>query len=152
MEAALFRIYEKFEDTLGKDNARAIIEDLGLLFDQRAGGIASSREDIREMKQDISESFNQFSGELKEDLHEFRVEFKADLRETELKLLKEIEGVRKETKEMELRLMGEIEGVRRETKDLEVKLTREINRAKIWMISSVGIIIAAIKALDFILQ
>jgi len=33
-----------------------------------------------------------------------------------------------------------------------VRLVREINRAKIWMITSVGLIIAAIKALDYVLK
>jgi len=47
-----------------------------------------------------------------------------NLRETELKLMKEIEGVR-------LTLTKEIEGVRKEVKEIELKLTHEIGEVKL---------------------
>jgi len=104
MEAALFRIYGKFEDVLGKEKARGLVEDLVYLVEQRSETL-STREDVAAA----------------------RDEMKANNRETELRLSREI-------------------------KDLEVRLVREINRAKIWMITSVGLIIAAIKALDYVLK
>ncbi|MDQ7032882.1 MAG: DUF1542 domain-containing protein [Desulfonauticus sp.] len=51
---------------------------------------------------------------------------KQDVTETELRLIKEIEKVRKEIKEVELKLTREIEDVRKEIKEVELKLTREI--------------------------
>jgi len=104
MEAALFRIYGKFEDVFGKEKARGLVEDLVYLVEQRSETL-STREDVAAA----------------------RDEMKANNRETELRLSREI-------------------------KDLEVRLVREINRAKIWMITSVGLIIAAIKALDYVLK
>jgi hypothetical protein len=54
-----------------------------------------------------------------------------NLRETELKLTKEIEGVRKEIEGVRLGLTKEIEIVRREIKEVELKLTREIGEVKL---------------------
>ena len=122
MEAALFRIYGKFEDVFGKEKARGLVEDLVFLVEQRSETL-STREDVAAA----------------------RDEMKANNRETELRLTREIEGIKKEVKDLEMRLSREI-------KDLEVRLVREINRAKIWMITSVGLIIAAIKALDYVLK
>nr|VFK42772.1 MAG: hypothetical protein BECKTC1821E_GA0114239_10218 [Candidatus Kentron sp. TC] len=50
----------------------------------------------------------------------------AVLRESELKLTKEIEVVRKETKETELKIIEQVEASRQGIKDIELKLTREI--------------------------
>jgi predicted nucleic acid-binding Zn-ribbon protein len=47
-------------------------------------------------------------------------------KETELRLLKEIEIVRKEMREMEGKLRLEIEGVRKEMREIEGKLRLEI--------------------------
>jgi hypothetical protein len=50
----------------------------------------------------------------------------ASVKETELRLLKEIEIVRKEMREMEGKLRLEIEGVRKEMREIEGKLRLEI--------------------------
>jgi hypothetical protein len=50
----------------------------------------------------------------------------ASVKETELRLLKEIETVRKEMREMEGKLRLEIEGVRKEMREMEGKLRLEI--------------------------
>ena len=55
---------------------------------------------------------------------------KDDVKESELRLIKEIEGVRKETKEVELKLTKEIEEVRNEIKQTELKLTKEIEEVR----------------------
>ena len=70
---------------------------------------------------------------------------KEDIKHNELILTKEIEEVRKETKEMETRLI-------KETKEMETRLVREINKSKIWFITSVGIILTILKALDYFLK
>ena len=57
------------------------------------------------------------------------------LRETELRLLKEIEIVRKETKEMETRLVKETKEMEtrlvKETKEMETRLVKEIKQQEI---------------------
>jgi hypothetical protein len=53
------------------------------------------------------------------------------VRETELRLQKEIEGVRLEIKEVEAKLTREIGGVRLEIKEVEAKLTREIEGVRL---------------------
>lgn len=50
----------------------------------------------------------------------------AHLRETELRLLREIEAIRLETKEVEANLRKEIEGVRLEMKEIEANLRTEM--------------------------
>jgi len=50
----------------------------------------------------------------------------AHLRETELRLLREIEAIRLETKEVEANLRKEIEGVRLEMKEIEANLRKEM--------------------------
>lgn len=70
---------------------------------------------------------------------------KEDIKHNELILTKEIEEVRKETKEMETRLI-------KETKEMVTRLVREINKSKIWFITSVGIILTILKALDYFLK
>ncbi len=86
-----------------------------------------------------------------------------NLRETELRLLKEIEQVRGELKETELRLQKEIETVRLELqkeidqvrleiKAMEIRLTQAIHRQTLWIIGSVGTIIALIRLLEWLLN
>lgn len=94
----------------------------------------------------------------------------AHLRETELRLLREIEAIRLETKEVEANLrldmqameanlrteMREIdanlrkaiEGVRLEIKNVEVRLTQAIHRQTVWVILAIGGITGFIRWLD----
>ncbi len=53
------------------------------------------------------------------------------VRESELRLLKEIEGVRLEIKEVEGKLRKEIEGVRLEIKEVELSLQKEIKGVEV---------------------
>ncbi|MDY6967951.1 MAG: hypothetical protein SVR08_04775 [Spirochaetota bacterium] len=122
MQSALFRIYEVFEDAFGRDKARACIEDLVSLVEKTQEGLAK----------------------------------KEDIKHNELILTKEIEEVRKETKEMETRLIKETKEMEtrlvKETKEMVTRLVREINKSKIWFITSVGIILTILKALDYFLK
>ncbi|WP_142804341.1 MULTISPECIES: DUF1640 domain-containing protein [Tepidiphilus] len=94
----------------------------------------------------------------------------AHLRETELRLLREIEAIRLETKEIEANLRKEmheidaslrkelhgidanlrkeIEGVRLEIKNVEVRLTQAIHRQTVWVILAIGGITGFIRWLD----
>ncbi|WP_142804343.1 DUF1640 domain-containing protein [Tepidiphilus sp. J10] len=65
----------------------------------------------------------------------------AHLRETELRLLREIEALRLETRK-------EIEGVRLEIKNVEVRLTQAIHRQTVWVILAIGGITGFIRWLD----
>ncbi|WP_142810902.1 DUF1640 domain-containing protein [Tepidiphilus olei] len=65
----------------------------------------------------------------------------AHLRETELRLLREIETLRLETRK-------EIEGVRLEIKNVEVRLTQAIHRQTVWVILAIGGITGFIRWLD----
>ena len=61
-----------------------------------------------------------------------------DLSETELRLMKEIEQVRKETQQVRL----EVEEVRKEIKEVELKLTKEIEQVRFstikWIAGLIG--------------
>ena len=65
----------------------------------------------------------------------------AHLRETELRLQREIEALRLETRK-------EIEGVRLEIKNVEVRLTQAIHRQTVWVILAIGGITGFIRWLD----
>jgi len=53
-----------------------------------------------------------------------------------------------EARETELRLQKEIEDVRMEIKDVELCLTRAIHRQTLWVIGSIGTILAIMRFLD----
>ncbi|QSA97628.1 hypothetical protein [Methylococcus sp. EFPC2] len=81
-----------------------------------------------------------------------------EIKQAEGRLQKEIEGVRLEIKEVEGKLQKEIEGVRLEIKGVEIKLQQTeirllgaIHRQTFWVIGSVGTIIGFIRLLDWLL-
>jgi hypothetical protein len=78
------------------------------------------------------------------------------VRESELRLQKEIQGVRLEIKEVEARLKLEIKEVEsrlaREIKELDVKMTASLHRQTLWVVGSVGAIIGLIRLMDFFLH
>jgi len=82
-----------------------------------------------------------------------------EARETELRLQKEIEGVRLEIKQVEGSLQKEIEGVRleikqvegslgKEIKSVELRLTQAMHKQTLWVIGSIGTILAIMRFLD----
>ena len=87
------------------------------------------------------------------------------LGETELRLQKEIEGVRLEIKQVEGNLRKEIEGVRLEIeqvrleieksrtdmKRIELEMARAMHRQTLWVVGSIGTLITAIRLLDWFL-
>jgi len=73
----------------------------------------------------------EFVNEIKKEYPELKYHAtKTDVSELELKLIKEIEEVRKEIKDLDLKLTKEIEEVRKEIKDLDLKLTKEIEEVR----------------------
>jgi preprotein translocase subunit SecE len=104
----------------------------------------------------------------------------SDVRESELRLQREIEVVRKETKEVELTLQKEIEGVRKEIKEVELSLQKQIKEVELslkkeievvrkeikdvelsmrtamhhhtlWVIGAVGTVVGLVRLLDWLL-
>ncbi|MEY4194307.1 MAG: hypothetical protein RLZZ226_675, partial [Pseudomonadota bacterium] len=80
------------------------------------------------------------------------------LSETELRLQKEIEGVRLEIKQVEGSLRKEIEQVRLEIektrtdmKRIELEMARAMHRQTLWVVGSIGTLITAIRLLDWFL-
>ena len=80
------------------------------------------------------------------------------LSETELRLQKEIEGVRLEIKQVEGNLRKEIEQVRLEIeknrpemKWIELEMARAMHRQTLWVVGSIGTLITAIRLLDWFL-
>jgi len=98
----------------------------------------------------------------------------AEARETELRLQKEIEGVRLEIKQVEGSLQKEIEGVRleikqvegslgkeikqvegslgKEIKQVELRLTRAMHRQTLWVIGSIGTILTIMRFMDGVVR
>lgn len=122
MQSALFRIYETFEDAFGKEKARACVEDLVSLIEIKSESLAT----------------------------------KDDLKETELRLTLSIEQVRsdltKEIEQVRSDLTKEIEQGKTDTAISIERLRVEISKSKIWFITSVGIMLAFLKFLDYILK
>ncbi len=71
-----------------------------------------------------------------------------DLSETELRLIKEIESVRLEIKSVEGSLRKEIESVRLEIKSVELHLAQMIHRQTLWVIGSIGTLMALMRFFD----
>jgi IMP dehydrogenase/GMP reductase len=108
----------------------------------------------------IAEAFDELEARFPQ-LADFATE--GHVRESELRLQKEIEGVRKEIKELEgrirkeiteaeSRLRKEIEQIRLETKALEVRLTQAIHRQTIWIVGAVGAIVGRVRVLDALIK
>jgi len=74
-----------------------------------------------------------------------------EIREAELRQRKEIESVRLEIREIEARLARDIEQSRRESREMEVRLTSAIHRQTLWIIGSVGAVVGAIRLLEWLL-
>ena len=74
-----------------------------------------------------------------------------EIREVEAKLTREIEAVRLEIKELEVRLARDIEQNRREIREVEIRLTQTIHRQTLWVVGSVGAVVASIRLLEWLL-
>jgi hypothetical protein len=75
----------------------------------------------------------------------------SDVRESELRLQREIEIVRRETKEVELGLQKEIEVVRKEIKPVESRMRTAMRQQTIWVVGAVGTVVALVKVLDWLM-
>lgn len=73
------------------------------------------------------------------------------LRETELRLQKEIKEVEARLKVQIAEIVVKIAEVEVKIAEVEVRLTRAIHRQTLWIIGSVGTIIAGIRLLEWIL-
>lgn len=91
------------------------------------------------------------------------------MRESELRLQKEIEVVRKETRESELRLQAEIAAVRKEIKEGELRLQKDIDQVRVdikttesnlrtamhrqtvWIIGAIGPVTGLVRPRDWLL-
>ena len=144
MQSALFRIYEVFEDAFGRDKARACIEDLVSLGEKTQEGLAK-KEDIKHNELILTKEIE----EVRKETKEMEIRLVKETKDLETRLVKETKEMETrlviETKEMETRLV-------KETKEMETRLVREINKSKIWFITSVGIILTILKALDYFLK
>ncbi|MBU0499508.1 MAG: DUF1640 domain-containing protein [Gammaproteobacteria bacterium] len=119
----------------------------------RARAIAEAFEALEDRYPEIKELATQShvrEGELRlqKEIEGVRLEIK----EVEGKLRKEIEGVRLEIKEVEGRLQKEIESVRLEIKSVEVRLVTAMHRQTLWVVGSVGAIVGLIRLMDFFLN
>jgi archaellum component FlaC len=86
----------------------------------------------------------------------------SDVRESELRLQKEIEGVRKEIEQVrteteqvrretaQVRL--EVERVRGEIGAVEIRLHQALHRQTVWIIGAVGAVVGLIRLLDYLVQ
>ncbi len=90
----------------------------------------------------------------------------SDVRESELRLQREIEVVRKETKEVELTLQKEIKEVeltlqkqikevelslQKEIKDAELRTRKAMHQQTLWVVGAVGTVVGLVKVLDWLL-
>lgn len=86
---------------------------------------------------------------LKQEIRDVHSEMKLELKNTELRLQKEIEGIRMETRNIELKLGKEIEGIRMETQNIRLEIqTVKVDLVR-WMI---GIVFGAAGLLGVFLK
>jgi hypothetical protein len=79
----------------------------------------------------------------------------SDVRESELRLQREIEVVRKETKEVELNLQKQIKEVelslQKEIKDAELRMRKAMHQQTVWVVGAVGTVVGLVRLLDWLL-
>jgi len=108
--------------------------------------------EIEQVRADLSIKIEQVRAELSKEIEQVRTDLsikiehvRSELKETELRLQKEIETAK-------LGLQKEIEMVKLEIKATEIRLTQAIHRQTLWVIGSIGTIIAAIRLLEWFLN
>jgi len=84
-------------------------------------------------------------------VRESELRLQKEIREVEVKI-KEAEGrLQKEMREIEVNLRKDIHQIDVKIKDSEIRLTQAIHRQTLWMIGSVGTVVAAIRLLEWVL-
>ncbi len=84
-------------------------------------------------------------------VRESELRLQKEIREVEVKI-KEVEAkLQKEMREIEVNLRKDIHQIDVKIKDSEIRLTQAIHRQTLWMIGSVGTVVAAIRLLEWVL-
>ena len=119
--------------------------------------------EIEQVRADLSIEIEQVRADLSKEIEQVRADLSKEIEQVRTDLSIEIEHVRSELKETELRLQKEIETaklelqkeidmVKLEIKATEIRLTQAIHRQTLWVIGSIGTIIAAIRLLEWFLN
>ncbi len=139
---SVIELYEKLS-TAPDDKTRArIIAEAFEKLEERYPNLSdvATNQNLRETELRLLKEIEQVRADLTVEVERVRSDFKV-----------EIEQMRGELKETELRLLREIESVRLEIKSVEVRLTQAIHRQTLWVIGSIGAIIALIRLLEWFL-
>ncbi len=160
MSSAALHLYEQLsEATDDKSRAKIIAEAFSQLEDRyphlkevatqshvRESELRLQKE-IREVEVKIKEA----EGRLQKEIRETEGRLQKEIREVEVKI-KEVEAkLQKEMREIEVNLRKDIHQIDVKIKDSEIRLTQAIHRQTLWMIGSVGTVVAAIRLLEWVL-
>ncbi len=116
--------------------------------------IEKNRTEIEKIRADLTAEVEKNRTEIEKIRADLTAEIekvRADLTAEIEKNRTEIEKIRADLRETELRLQKEIDKVRLEIKAVEVRLTQAIHRQTLWVVGSVGAIIAFIRLLEWLL-
>lgn len=94
---------------------------------------------------ELQYSIEKTRSDLSRDIEQVRGEFALKIEQVNSNLSVELEKLRGD-------LTLEIEKNRTEMKDIEVNLHTHINRMAVWIIGAMGVVIGAVKALDYLLK
>ncbi len=113
--------------------------------------IESTRAEIKQLEVNSQRQIEATRVEMKQ----LEVNLQKEMRQIEVNLQKEMRQIevnlQKEMRQIEVNLRKEIESTRVEIKQLEVQLARAMHRQTLWIVGSVGSIIALIRLLDWFL-
>ncbi len=147
-------LYERLS-TAPDDRTRAkIIAEAFEALEERYPNLAdiATQQNLRETELRLAKEIEQVRADLTKEIEQVHADLSKETEQVRADLSKEIEKLRGELKETELRLQKEIDQVRLEIRSVEVRLTQAIHRQTLWVIGSIGAIIAFIRLLEWFLS
>ena len=154
---SVIELYEKLSSAPNERERAKIIAEAFETLEERYPSLndLATNQNLRETELRLVKEIELLRGETKTEIEQTR----AELKETELRLVKEIELLRGETKTEIEKLRGEVKkeieqlrgDTKAEIKAVEVRLTQAIHRQTLWIVGSIGALIAFIRLLEWLL-
>ena len=161
---SVIELYEKLSSAPDDKTRARIIAEAFETLEERYPQLSdvATRQNLRETELRLLKEIEQVRANLSKEIEQVRADLSREIEQVRADTSREIEHVRGELKETELRLQKEIETVRLELqkeidqvrleiKAVEIRLTQAIHRQTLWVIGSVGTIIALIRLLEWFL-
>ena len=152
MSQVALHLYRKLHEAQNDDARSHAIAEAFSELEERFPGLkdTATRQNLSETELRLQKEIDlirleikQVEGNLRKEIEQVRLEIK----QVEGNLRKEIEQVRLEIEQVRL----EIEKTRTDMKQIELEMAKAMHRQTLWVVGSIGTIIAGIRLLDWFL-